>query len=251
MASPLTAARFAKDDVDAATKWWQDYPRTNYVERAKAQDLYDGYISSVWTKPKQIARSASYTNLTYIKDAVHDYPIKRSDSISSLAPSLALPQYCREAQRIVHTTPVYKPSVHNWYNSNYSVARYNDTHNEINKPYKPILHYIHESSSHVPYYTFQTKRIFFDERQRNNCSYLKESQKYLDRYVGARLKADDYANRFAYSAYEWRKPQDHSFNRHFMYDQGVSVSTPTGNPVSFYDKQAMRRLYKLTGRFYF
>ena len=31
----------------------------------------------------------------------------------------------REAQRIVHTTPVYKPSVHNWYNSNYSVARYN------------------------------------------------------------------------------------------------------------------------------
>ncbi|PIO60398.1 hypothetical protein TELCIR_18103 [Teladorsagia circumcincta] len=58
---------------------------------------------------------------------------------------------------------------------------------------------------------------------KNNASYLRESQKYMDRYVGARLKADDYANRFAYSAYEWRKPQDHAFNRHFMYDQGVST----------------------------
>ncbi|PIO62965.1 hypothetical protein TELCIR_15454 [Teladorsagia circumcincta] len=86
---------------------------------------------------------------------------------------------------------------------------------------------------------------------KNNASYLRESQKYMDRYVGARLKADDYANRFAYSAYEWRKPQDHAFNRHFMYDQGVTAFTPTGNPVSFYDKQALRRLYKLTGRFYF
>ncbi|EPB77631.1 hypothetical protein ANCCEY_03303, partial [Ancylostoma ceylanicum] len=64
----------------------------------------------------------------------------------------------QEAQRIVHTVPVYKPHVHNWYNKSYSVARF---------------------------------------------------------------KADDFANRFAYSAYEWRKPQDHAFNRHFMYDQGV------------------------------
>jgi len=248
----MTAARFAKDDVDQETKWWKEYPKTKYVDRCRAQDMYSNYISDIWNKPKRLARSASFTNLTYIKEAVHDYPIKRSDSISSLAPSLALlPQYCREAQRIVHTVPVYKPHVDNWYNKSYSVARFNDTHREINKPYKPAVHAISAASSHVPHYTFQTKRIFFNERVKNNCSYLKESQKYLDRYVSSRLKADDYANRFAYSAYEWRKPQDHAFNRHFMYDHGVTVTTPTGNPAYYNDKMAMRRLYKLTGKFYF
>nr|CDJ87831.1 unnamed protein product [Haemonchus contortus] len=260
--TPSTAARFAKDDVDHETKWWKEYPRTQYVERARAQNMYNNYITDIWVKPKQLARSASFTNLTYIKEAVHDYPIKRSDTVSSLAPSLALPQYCREAQRIVHTVPVYKPHVHNWYNNSYSEARWRDTHDIVNRPYRPSINYMTPLSSHVPYYTFQTRRIFFDEKMRNNASYLRESQKYLDRYVGARLKADDYANRFAYSAYEWRKPQDHAFNRHFMYDQGVSALchlrpdqvtafTPTGNPVSFYDKQALRRLYKMTGRFYF
>ncbi|VDO45036.1 unnamed protein product [Haemonchus placei] len=229
--TPSTAARFAKDDVDHETKWWKEYPRTcntslcfrQYVERARAQNMYNNYITDIWVKPKQLARSASFTNLTYIKEAVHDYPIKRSDTVSSLAPSLALPQYCREAQRIVHTVPVYKPHVHNWYNNSYSEARWRDTHDIVNRPYRPSINYMTPLSSHVPYYTFQTRRIFFDEKMRNNASYLRESQKYLDRYVGARLKADDYANRFAYSAYEWRKPQDHAFNRHFMYDQGVSA----------------------------
>ncbi|KIH62081.1 hypothetical protein ANCDUO_07637 [Ancylostoma duodenale] len=27
--SPMSAARFAKDDVDHETKWWQEYPRTS------------------------------------------------------------------------------------------------------------------------------------------------------------------------------------------------------------------------------
>ncbi|KHJ94760.1 hypothetical protein OESDEN_05309 [Oesophagostomum dentatum] len=135
----------------------------NYVERARAQNMYDNYIIDIWIKPKQLARSASFTNLTYIKDAVHDYPIKRSPSVSSLSPSHALPVYCREAQRIVHTVPVYKPHIHNWYNSSYSVARFKDTHEIINRPYRPAVHYINPMSSHVPYYTFQTQRIFFNE----------------------------------------------------------------------------------------
>uniref|UniRef100_A0A1I7XQP2 Uncharacterized protein n=1 Tax=Heterorhabditis bacteriophora TaxID=37862 RepID=A0A1I7XQP2_HETBA len=249
--SPLSAARFAKDDVDQETKWWAEYPRTKYVERARAQNMYDGYISDVWSKPKRLARSASFTNLTYIREKEHDFPIRRSDSVSSLAPSLALPQYCREAQRIVHTVPVYKPHVHNWYNNSYAQARFKDTHEIINKPYRPAFQTISAQSSHVPFYTFQTRRIFFNEKINNSKSYLRESQKYLDRYVSSRLKADDFANRYAYSAYEWRKPQDHAFNRHFMYDQGVCVPVATGNPVTFYDKMALRRLYKMTGRFYF
>uniref|UniRef100_A0A0K0DM92 KTSC domain-containing protein n=1 Tax=Angiostrongylus cantonensis TaxID=6313 RepID=A0A0K0DM92_ANGCA len=69
----------------------------NYVERARAQNMYNNYITDVWVKPKALARSASFTNLTYVKEAVHDYPILRSDSVSSLAPSLALPQYYRQA----------------------------------------------------------------------------------------------------------------------------------------------------------
>ncbi|KAK6022040.1 hypothetical protein OSTOST_12274 [Ostertagia ostertagi] len=187
--------------------------------------MYSNYITDIWVKPKQLARSASFTHLTYIKEAVHDYPIKKSDSVSTLAPSLALPQYCREAQRIVHTAPVYKPHVHNWYNNSYS-----DTHDIINRPYRPSINYMTPLSSHVPYYTFQTRRIFFDEKMKNNASYLRESQKYLDRYVGARLKADDYANRFAYSAYEWRKPQDHAFNRHFIEAQRIVHTAPVYKP---------------------
>ncbi|CAI5449454.1 unnamed protein product [Caenorhabditis angaria] len=250
--STITAGRYAKDDVDVETKWWKEYPSKYYVERTRPQDLYNDFISNTWSKSKRLAKSASYTNLTYIRDKdMMDYPIKRSDSVSLLAPSLALPQYCREAQRIVHTAPVYKPHVHQWYNGSYSAARFRDTHREINKPYKPLDTYISSASSHVPYYTFQTQRIFFDEKARQLAPYLKESQRYMDRYVSSRLKADDYANRFAYSAYEWRKPQDHAFNRHFMYDQGVFVATPTAVPAVTYDKFPMRRLYKRTGRFYF
>ncbi|CAB3409301.1 unnamed protein product [Caenorhabditis bovis] len=250
--STIAAGRFAKEDVDAETKWWKEYPSKYYVERARPQNFYDDYITNTFSKSKRLARSASFTNMTYIKDKdMMDYPIHKSDSVSTLAPSLALPQYCREAQRIVHTVPVYKPHVHNWYNNSYSNARFQDTLREIEKPYKPLDPYIPVYSTHVPFYTFQTRRIFFDENDRQNQPYLKESQKYLDRYVSSRLKADDYANRFAYTAYEWRKPQDHSFNRHFMTDQRVFVSTPTAIPFETYDKLAMRRLYKRTGRFFF
>ncbi|CCD67201.1 uncharacterized protein CELE_C46G7.2 [Caenorhabditis elegans] len=249
--STIAAGRFAKDDVDQDTKWWKEYPSKHYIERARPQNYYDEFVQNAWSKSKRLARAASFTNLTYIKDKDMDFPIRKSDSVSTLAPSLALPQYCREAQRIVHTVPVYKPTVHDWYNKSYSDARWRDTHREINKPYKPLDTYISPASSHVPYYSFQTKRIFFDEKARQLAPYLKESQRYMDRYVSSRLKADDYANRFAYTAYEWRKPQDHSFNREFMTTQGVFVATPTGIPHQHYDKFGMRRLYKRTGRFFF
>lgn len=112
------------DDIDTATKWWVDYPTGKYTDMARPQDTYSSMIDCVWSKPKRLGRSASYTNLTYIKEAQHDYPIKRAPSVSSLAPSLALPQYYREAERIVHTLPVYKPLVYDWYSKAYSTARY-------------------------------------------------------------------------------------------------------------------------------
>ncbi|EJW70605.1 hypothetical protein WUBG_18488 [Wuchereria bancrofti] len=62
-------------------------------------------------------------------------------------------------------------------------------------------------SSYVPYYTFQTKRIFFNERMEPLKSYIVGSQKYLNRYVSARLKADDFAQQYAYTSYDWRYPQ--------------------------------------------
>ncbi|EFO84362.1 hypothetical protein CRE_30581 [Caenorhabditis remanei] len=253
--STIAAGRFAKDDVDAETKWWKEYPSKYYVERARPQNFYDEYITNTWSKPKRLAHSASFTNLTYIKDKDMDFPIRKSDSVSTLAPSLALPQYCREAQRIVHTVPVYKPHVYDWYNKSYSDARWRDTHREVNKPYKPLDTYISPASSHVPYYTFQTKRIFFDEKARQLAPYLKNHNAiWTDMYpLVSRFgfPADDFANRFAYTAYEWRKPQDHAFNREFMTTQRVFVATPTGLPHEHYDKLAMRRLYKRTGRFFF
>ncbi|TMS39162.1 hypothetical protein L596_005732 [Steinernema carpocapsae] len=240
------------DDVDLATKWWSDYPTGKYTDMARAQTTYDSFINDVWSKPKRkrLVRSASFTNLTYIKETVHDHPITRSESVSSLAPSLALPQHCREAPRIVHTVPVYKPFTYDWYSKAYSTARYKDTHETIAKPLKRSLP-TPEYSSHVPYYTMQTRRIFNDQRLVPYKSYLRGSQDYLNKYVSARVKADDFAQNYAYSAYEWRKPQDHAFNRHFMYGEKVYIPHAPSIPHSYTDSQALRRLYVTTGRFRF
>jgi len=43
---------------------------------ARAQNTFNNIIGEVWSKPKRLVRSASYTNLTYYKEAQHDYPIK-------------------------------------------------------------------------------------------------------------------------------------------------------------------------------
>jgi hypothetical protein len=238
------------DDVRAATKWWNDYPTQKYTDLAKAQTTYSSLIGDIWSKPKRLVRSASYTNLTYIREAQHDYPIKKSLSVSSLAPSLALPIHLRQAERIVHTAPVYKPFIYNWYTGAYSTSRYVDTHREIERPIRrePVPH---KYSSYVPYFTAQTKRIYYEERAQPYKSYLRGSQNYLDKYVSQRIRSDDFANRFAYSAYEWRKPQDHAFNRHFMYGERVHVPYAPALPHSYGDASALRRLYKTTGRFRF
>uniref|UniRef100_A0A914CD84 Uncharacterized protein n=1 Tax=Acrobeloides nanus TaxID=290746 RepID=A0A914CD84_9BILA len=235
------------DEIDLSTKWWVDYPAGKYVDKTRAENTYQMMLDNVWSKPKSLARSASFTNLTYIKEAQHDFPIKRSPSISSLAPSLALPQHYRVPERIVHTQRIYKPHVYDWYSNAYSPAKFTDTHREIARPYKRAVYEPLERASHIPYYTFQTKRIFFEQRQQP--SYLRGSQQYLDRYVSARLKADDFAQRFAHSPYEWHKPHDHAFNRHFMYGERVTVPHATALPHSYSEAQALRRVYKLTGRF--
>lgn len=47
-----------------------------YTDMARAQTAFSNIIGEVWSKPKRMVRSASYTNLTYYKEAQHDYPIK-------------------------------------------------------------------------------------------------------------------------------------------------------------------------------
>lgn len=59
------------DDVSVATKWWNDYPHGRYNDLAKAETCFSNMISDVWSKPKRLGRSASYTNLTYIKGKEH------------------------------------------------------------------------------------------------------------------------------------------------------------------------------------
>lgn len=245
----MNRAQSTADDVDTATKWWNDYAPNKYIDLAKPESTFQTYLSNVWSRPKQLARSASYTNLTYIREAQHDYPIRRSTSVSSLAPSLALPQHYRQAERVVHTIPLYKPQISNWYNTAYSKARWIDTHETVSKPLRVPPHVPLEYSSYVPYYSFQTRRIFFN--QRIQPSYIVGSQRYLDKYVSARLKADDFAQQYAYTAYDWRHPQDHAFNRHFMYGEGVYIPHAPRIPHSYNDAQALRRLYTTTGRFRF
>jgi hypothetical protein len=131
------------DEIDLSTKWWVDYPAgyvfflhfhliiifRKYVDKTRAENTYQMMLDNVWSKPKSLARSASFTNLTYIKEAQHDFPIKRSPSISSLAPSLALPQHYRVPERIVHTQRVYKPHVYDWYSNAYSPAKFTVSEN--------------------------------------------------------------------------------------------------------------------------
>uniref|UniRef100_A0A0N5AVT8 Uncharacterized protein n=1 Tax=Syphacia muris TaxID=451379 RepID=A0A0N5AVT8_9BILA len=220
--------------------------KRRYTDLARAQSTYDNYLIEVWSKPKRMARSASFTNIRYIPECLRDYPIRKSTSVSSLAPSLALPQYCREPERIVHTTTAYTPRMYDWYSKTYSRAKWMDTLDSLTKPlyrsYEPL-----KLSTYLPYYTFQTKRAYFS--QRYPMSYVRESQRYLDKYVSARLKADDFAQHYAYTAYDWGRPSDHAFNRHFMYGERVAVPIATGIPHSYTSGQALRRLYKLTGRY--
>jgi hypothetical protein len=218
-----------------------------YTDFARPQSTFSNYISDVYERPKKLMRSASYTNLTYIREAQHELPIKRAPSVSSLAPSLALPYHFRVPEKIVYTLPTYTPSSRDWYNKSYAPSRYADTLESLRRPLQKI-HPSFEYSSHVPYYTMQTKRIFFE--QRRQPSYIAGSQHYLDKYVSARLKADDFAQRFVHTAYEARRSSDYKFNRHLMLGSQVSVPIASGNPRFYQDGQAIRRLHKLTGRFY-
>ncbi|MFH4981230.1 hypothetical protein AB6A40_007939 [Gnathostoma spinigerum] len=234
------------DDLDTATKWWDSYPKRHYTDRTRPVNTFGTYLSNVWSKPKCLARSASFTNLTYIKDTIHDYPIRKSASVSSLAPSLALPQHYREAEKFIPSATVYKPQTYDWYSKSYSRAKWMDLNDELSKPSRRYKYEPLKYSSHVPYYTFQTERIFFNERIQP--SYLRGSQNYLDRYVAARLKADDFAQHYTYTAYEWRKPQDHAFNRHFMYGERVFIPHALRMPHSYLEAASLRRLYLLSGR---
>lgn len=247
----MVAHSSINDDIDYATKWWSSYSTRNYTDMAKAQTTYDNYIGDVFGKPKRMARSASMTNLTYIKDAVHEYPIKRSDSISSLAPSLALPQDLRDPQRIVHTTHVYKPLISDWYNKSYGKAYHKDTLESLNKPLYRKDTGVTYYSSHVPYYTLQTKRIFNEQRDRQKKSYLNGSCDYMKNYVSARLKADDFAQRFVHTAYEARYIQDHAFNRHFMFGERVYIPHAPSNPYAYINARHDRNIFKTTGRYNF
>uniref|UniRef100_A0A915N7E7 Uncharacterized protein n=1 Tax=Meloidogyne javanica TaxID=6303 RepID=A0A915N7E7_MELJA len=217
------------DDVEVATKWWSDYPTQKYTDMARAQKTFSNLIGDVWSKPKRLVRSASYTNLTFIL-------LQKSTSVSSLAPSLALPQYYRQAERIVHTERVYKPFMYDWYNKAYSQHRYIDTQREIMRPLK-------RDPAPLRYKPLKAAPL---------RSYLHGSQQYLDRYVSNRLKSDDFGQRFAYSAYEWRKPQDHSFNRNFIdacilqtvIDPENSQKSPYKQQQSFYQSNGQQPSYQ-------
>uniref|UniRef100_A0A914VCC4 Uncharacterized protein n=1 Tax=Plectus sambesii TaxID=2011161 RepID=A0A914VCC4_9BILA len=235
------------DNIELATKWWDDYPVRKYTDFARAQDTYSSYISDVWQKPKRLMRSASYSSLTYVKEAQHELPIKRAPSVSSLAPSHALPYNFRVPERIVHTIPTYTPRSRDWYTKAYAPSRYTDTLASLRRPLTKI-HPSFEYSSHVPYYTFQTKRIFFE--QRYQPSYIAGSQRYLDKYVSARLKADDFAQRYVHTAYEAHRPSEYKINRNMLLGSQVCVPIASGNPRYYLDGQAVRRVHKLTNRFY-
>lgn len=68
--------RYGSRLVDTVSVTLISLLRRKYTDLAKAQTAFSNIIGEVWSKPKRMVRSASYTNLTYYKEAQHDYPIK-------------------------------------------------------------------------------------------------------------------------------------------------------------------------------
>ncbi len=82
---------------------------------ARPQETYDQYVAGVFERPRKLRRSATYTNLTYIKESEHEKPIRRSPSVSKLAPSHALEYDYRVPRRYITSAPFYQPDIGNWY----------------------------------------------------------------------------------------------------------------------------------------
>jgi len=203
-----------EDDISGSTKWWSSYPVGKFTQFAKAKDTFDGYISSVFQKPRKMARSASCTNLTYIKEAdvsEGTRTLRKMPSWSTLSPSHQLYTQDRVAERYVPTFRNYQPVTHGWYDKSYL-------------PYKFLESYTYRER-YVPYSVpFRRWTTPVDQK-----SYLRGQQEYMDRYVADRTRFLDKAAHYTYRTYDQDVP-NRRFLRYVGLGSNVFVSHPSGLP---------------------
>jgi len=202
-----------EDDLSSSTKWWNSYPVGKFNLFAKPRDTFGSYISSVFQAPRKMARSASCTNLTYIKEAdvSETRRLSRAPSWSSLAPSHQLHQRDRVAERYLPTFRNYQPVTHGWLDRAYLPYKFveNYTYRERYEPYAPA---------------FRRWTTPIDTE-----SYLRGSQKYMDRYVADRTRFLDRASHYSYTPYDQDVP-NRRFLRYCGLGSSVFVSHPMGLP---------------------
>jgi len=231
-----------EDDINDRVRWWDSYPARGYNQRTQARDQFASYLDDVFGKPRRLARSASASGVTYYRDAiVSEKPVQRSTTYSSLSPSHALPYDLRVPHRYISSSVHDRTGTEKWYTDAYAPSKFQDTHASVRKPYVTPSYYW-PNFVHVPYYTktVDKPRFQFDED-----GYVLRSQHYLDRYVGDRLRYDDYSLPYVYNSYE-RKVD----NRYLRFVRGgpetfvgLSVGLPKYMPSS-----EQHRMYRLNSR---
>jgi len=216
-----------EDELSSSTKWWQTYPLGKFNQFAKPRDTYSGYISTVFQAPRKMARSASCTNLTYIKEAdvsEGTHRLRRAPSWSSLAPSHQLHQTDRVAERFLPTFRNYQPVTHGWLDRAYL-------------PYKFVESYTYREP-YIPYSApFRRWTTPIDTK-----SYLRGSPEYMDKYVVDRTRFLDRAAHYSYRTYDQDVP-NRRFLRYCGLGSQVFVSHPMGLPkykAASHDYRVMR-----------
>lgn len=214
-----------EDDIDSRVRWWDTYPATGFTQRTRAKEQFATFLDDVFGKPRRLARSASAVGTTYIREAVlSEKPVQRSHTYSSLAPSHGLPYDLRVPQRYISSCTHRKTETDNWYTDAYAPVKFYETHAAVSKPYVTPSYYW-PNFVHVPYYTKVVDKPRFSPDEEG---YVRRSQAYLDRYVGDRLRYDDYSLPYVYNSFE-RKID----NRYLRFVRGAPetfVGAATGLP---------------------
>jgi len=196
-----------------------------------------------FTKPRKLARSASATNLTYIREAdvSETVGLKRSPSWSSLSPSHMLCYTDRTADRYVPVHRMYTPVMTEWYNRTYMPYR----HRETIYPYGKNLHR-DEEPLRPAYYRSTRVELPFYRRPASYYpkSYLQGSQDHLNKFCSRYLKNLDFQAPYIYR----NRDQDinHRWTRFAGLGSDVFVSTPVSLP-HFRPACHTQRLYKMRG----
>jgi len=216
-------------DIEQRTKYWGEHPATKFNLRAKPKETYQEYIDQVFGKPRKLARTASATSLTYIREGDRsELPLKRVPSYSSLSPSHGLYYRDRSVERYIPSVESYKPVYNKWSIESYGPRKFVDT----------ILY--RDPAPQLKLYPYFT-RVPLPSR----TNYWTGSDNYMKSYVSYRWQRMDRSLPFTYRT--WDQRTDYRWTRSVSWGSSVFVSNPTGHP-QYRASQHASRLFRLNDR---